>query len=378
MTAAVTARQLNRATLARQLLLERARVDLLGAMRRVVALQAQEPASPYVALWNRVAGFEPAHLDQAFADRRMVKATLMRITLHAVAAEEYTAFHEAMLPVLRASRLHDRRYTSTGLAIADADAAREQLRGFLSQPRTKAEIEDFLSACAGSPVDPRLWWALRTFAELIHVPAGSPWSFGGQQSFEAAPSIPPRPTTDEALRRLIRRYLEGFGPASAQDFAQFALQRQAEIGPALEAMAHGLCTVEGPDGRMLYDVPGGEVPAEDTPAPPRLLGMWDSVLLAYRDRSRVIPEEYRSLVIRRNGDVLPAVLVDGYVGGVWRPLQGGVEVRAFRDLSDDAWAGIAGEARALGAMIASREPATYGRYARWWDRLPAGEVHTFG
>lgn len=373
---AVTRRQLNRATLARQFLLERQRVDVVDGVRRIIALQAQEPASPYIALWNRLAGFDPADLDDAFVDRSIVKATLMRITLHAVAAEEYPPFHEAMLRVLRASRLNDHRYTTTGLTVDDADAALRRVVGFASQPRTKDEILDMLSGDA--PVEPRLWWALRTFAPLIHVPTGAPWSFGRPQAFEAAPTTPARPGRDAALQRLIWRYLEGFGPATAQDFGQFALQRQAEIDPALEAMAEKLTTLEGPAGETLFDVPGGVVPAGDTPTPPRLLGMWDSILLAYRDRSRIIPDEYRAHVIRRNGDVLPTVLVDGHVAGVWRPGHDGIEVLAFEAMSDHDWNGLAQEADALRRLIASRDPDTYRRYSNWWDKLPRAELRTIG
>ncbi len=121
--------------------------------------------------------------------------------------------------------------------------------------------------------------------------------------------------------------------------------------------------------------PARSVPDEDTPAPPRLMAMWDSILLAYADRSRVIPPEYRKLVMRSNGDVLPTLLVDGYVCGVWRPVDGGIEATAFHPLPDDAWDGLAAEARQLVAFLADREPAVYSRYARWWTDLPTADVH---
>jgi hypothetical protein len=373
---ALTGRQLNRATLARQLLLERRPADVVEGVRLIVALQAQEPASPYIALWNRLAGFDPARLDEAFVERSIVKATLMRITLHAVAADEYTQFHEAMLRVLRSSRLGDRRYTSTGLTIDDVDDALHRIVRYTSQPRSKDEIIGMLSD--GSPVEPRLWWALRTFAPLIHVPTGGPWSFGRSQEFATAPTTPARLGDRTALQHLVWRYLEGFGPATAQDFGQFALQRQAEIGAALEAMADRLAILEGPGGETLFDIPGGLIPPADTPAPARLLGMWDSILLAYRDRRRVIPDEYRAHVIRRNGDVLPTVLVDGYVSGVWRPTDDGIEVKAFRPMSDHHWNELVQEAGPLSTLVASRDPNTYRRYSGWWSKLPQAELRTIG
>ena len=291
---ALTLRQLNRATLARQMLLRREAVPVVDAVRRIVAVQAQEPASPYIALWNRIAGFDAADLDAAFRDRRLVKASLIRITLHAVDAHDYTTFHEAMLNNLRASRLRDRRFTSTGLTAADADAVVPHLVELASQRAvTQTEIEAMLAERLGAEPEPRMWWALRTFAPLTHAPGGGPWSFGPRASFVAAPTSPARTDPHDSLQRLLRRYLEGFGPATGADFGQFALQRQPPVRAALEAMAGTLVTHEGPGGVELLDVPGGLLPDEDTPAPPRLMAMWDSVLLAHVDRDRIIPREYR-------------------------------------------------------------------------------------
>jgi hypothetical protein len=369
----LTARRLNRATLARQLLLGREPLDVAGAVQRVVALQAQSAASPYIALWNRLAPFDPADLDTAFADQEVVKATLLRITLHAVHALDYPAFHNAMVPSLRASRLHDRRYTSTGLTIADADALLPQLLDFAARPRTKAEVEDLLERRLGDR-QPRAWWALRTFAPLLHAPTGGPWSFGPRSSFVAAPDQLPPERREESVQRLARRYLEGFGPATAADLGQFTLLTRSVARDALRAMAGELEQLEGPDGSQLSDVPGSPLPAEDTPAPPRLLPMWDSTLLAYADRSRVIPPDYRRLVARSNGDVLPTLLVDGYVAGVWRPVEEGIEATAFHRLPDDSWTGLATEAAALAAFLAARDPAVYHRHTHWWTRLPNAEV----
>jgi len=176
----------------------------------------------------------------------------------------------------------------------------------------------------------------------------------------------------------VWRYLEGFGPASAKDIGQFALLRQPTIRAAVQALGHGLIQLEGPDGADLFDVPAGAVPPEDTPAPPRLMAMWDSVLLAYADRGRVIPAEYRQHVTRRNGDVLPTMLVDGYVCGVWRPVEGGIEATAFHPLPDVAWAGLSTEARAMVAHLADREPDVYRRYGRWWSTLPAADTRVLG
>jgi hypothetical protein len=363
-----TARELNRATLGRQLLLRRKKLPIVDAVHRVVALQAQEPASPYIALWNRIAGFDPVDLDAAFADGSIVKATSLRITLHGVDAADYPAFHEAMQPSLRAARLADPRFGVAGLSIADADALVAEILTFAKRPRTNAEVEAWLDGRLGVLPRPGIWWAVRTYAPFVHAPTGGPWSFGPRPSYIAAPDQRRSGDQHAALQVLIRRYLEGFGPASVQDIAQFAFVRRSRIRTAVEALGDALTVVRGPDGTDLLDVPDGLMPGAESPAPPRLLGMWDNTLLAYADRSRMIPPNVRARVTRQNGDVLPTLLLDGQVAGVWRPVEDGIEATAFRRLDQDEWAGLETEARALRQFLAGRDPKVYGRYGHWWTK----------
>lgn len=289
----ITARELNRSTLARQLLLQREPLGAADAVRRVVALQAQQAASPYLALWNRLAGFDAADLDAAFAGHDVVKSTLMRITLHAVHIDDFRAFHEAVQPSLRAARLGD-RFTVSGLTAEDADALVPELLAFADRPRTAAEFAAWLTQRLGSPPKPGAWWGLRQYTPLLHAPTTPPWSFGTRPSYVAPPIRPTRADPEvsaASLRTLVLRYLEGFGPASVADVAQFALVQRARARTALQALAGdgGVERLTGPNGEELFDTPGASRPDEDTPAPPRLMAMWDSVLLAYSDRSRVIP-----------------------------------------------------------------------------------------
>jgi hypothetical protein len=373
----LTARALNRATLARQLLLGRESLDVVEGVRRVVALQAQEPPSPYIALWNRLADFDAGALDLAFADQRVVKAQLMRITLHAVAADDYPLFHEAMEPTLRGARLYDRRFRSEGVSIDDTMALVPDLVAFTASPRTNADVERWLEERFGAP-KPRIWWALRQYGPFVHATTGGPWSFGPRPSYVGA-LAQDRPGDQAASEEyLVRRYLEGFGPATMQDIAQFSTIYRPPIHAALTGLADSLERHEGPEGSTLFDVPGGLLPAEDSPAPPRLLPMWDSALLAYKDRGRVMPTEYRKLVMRDNGDVLPILLVDGHVAGVWRPGESGIEATAFHKLSKDDWRGLEAEASGLVSFLADREPLVYRRYAHWWNELPGVEVRLHG
>ncbi|GAA2371583.1 winged helix DNA-binding domain-containing protein [Dactylosporangium salmoneum] len=360
-------RRLNRATLARQMLLERAPIGAAEGVRRAVALQAQQPASPYLALWNRLAAFDPAELDAAYADRSVVRATLMRIAMHTVTAEDYPAFHHALRRTLRGPRLGDPRFTASGLSAADADALVPRLLEYAASPQAGAELQRRLGEWAGVE-HPGVWWAIRTFAPLWHAPAGPPWSFGTKPNFVAAPHA--GSIDDTAVPHLIRRYLTGFGPATPGDIAQFGLLPRSVVREALAAMEGEL---QRP-GAGLVDVAGAPLPDEDVPAPPRLLPMWDSVLLAYEDRGRVLPPQHRALVTRRNGDVLPTVLVDGYVAGVWRATERGIEVTAFEPLPAAAWDGLEAEAAALTTFLAGREPLVYARYGHWWDKLPPAET----
>ncbi|MDX3644786.1 DNA glycosylase AlkZ-like family protein, partial [Streptomyces sp. MB09-02B] len=288
----LTARELNRATLARQLLLSRDQLDATEAIRRIVALQAQHPASPYIALWNRLSPFDPATLDAALTEHRLVRATLMRITVHTVHADDYTPFREAMEPTLRGSRLGDPRYRASGLTAADADAFLPRLLDHADGTvRTAAELRAWLeahlddtatpdtaapgpaaTATATVTLDTGAHRMLRHYAPLWHAPTGGPWSFDTRQSYVAAsprPSLTDPDAAAEGLRTLIRRYLQGFGPATIADMAQFALIPQRRIKTALAAMPEELEPLQAADtGQTLYDIPGAPRPPEDTPAPP--------------------------------------------------------------------------------------------------------------
>ena len=373
----ISARALNRATLSRQLLLERIALPVDDAMRRVVALQAQHPASPYLALWNRLNDFDAAELDAAYASYAVVRSTLLRVTMHTVHVSDYPQFRHAMEPTLRGSRLGDRRFTSSGLTPEDANRLLPELLDFAAAPRSAAECEAWFVEQTGMADFPTTWRMLRQYAPLWHVPSGPPWSFATERDYVAARSRPTHAESDlpeSGLQTLIKRYLSGFGPASMPDMAQFAMVQRSRVKAALQALGDELEQFEGPDGVTLYDLPDMPVPDAETPAPPRLLPMWDNILLAYADRSRVIPELYRKLVIRINGDSLPTMLVDGFVAGVWRVVDDGIEATAFHPLSEDTWQALEAEARALLTFLSEREMAPYRRYDHWWKKLPEAET----
>lgn len=367
----VADRELNRATLARQSLLARAETDVVDAVRAAGALQAQEAASPYLALWNRVSDLRADDLDAAFATGALLKGSLMRLTLHAVAAEDFGPFRAATEPLLRAAGYHDRRYRDTGLSIDDGDRLVERLRSATAEPRTRTELMALVAEAVGAEPPAGLWRALRYVAPVVHAPMGGPWSFERTPSFLSAPEPTESWSAARGLVYLVRRYLAAFGPASVADVCQFTMQRRPPVRQAIETLGDEAVHATSEHGTELVDLAGLERPEGDVHAPPRLLPMWDSTLLAYHDRSRVLPDAHRPHVIRRNGDCLPAVLVDGYVCGVWRPVDDGIEVTPLESIDDRAWTGIESEASALRAFLAERDPAVFARYHRWWDRLPS-------
>jgi hypothetical protein len=251
----------------------------------------------------------------------------MRITLHVVSVEDYPFFQHAMLRYLRAARLNDDRYRETGLSTEDADAIIDAVVKHTASPRTNAAMEAWLEGRYGFAV-PRLWWALRHFAPVVHAPTGAPWAHGERAAYIGAPSQPPTGAPARSEQHLIRRYLEGFGPASAADIATFTFLGRPLVNAALEALTDELERVGGPGKVTLYDVPGG-------PARPRRRRPAAVVGNVGPDAARLRrpgpgPARRGTKGHRpTQGDVLPAVLVDGYVAGVWRVVDRGVEILPF-------------------------------------------------
>lgn len=374
----LTARQLNRATLGRQLLLERAKLDVVTATERIGGLQAQEPASPHIGLWTRLAGFEPADLDQALAKRSVVKGTLMRSTLHIVSAADYLHLWPAVVPMLGSSRRQDRAKPPSAERLA---ALRAQAEAFTAEPRGLGELREHLGNADNMTPDEVLWWIRRSVA-FAHAPSDVPWSFGRRPRVaHALPWLGAEgwPTTDEALERLVRRYLGAFGPATAADLSQWSGLAVATVRPGIAALdaAGELRRFSDERGRELLDLEGAPLPDADTPAPPRLLPMWDSTLLAFADRTRLISDEDRRVVIARNGDTLPTFTVDGFVAGLWsgEAEPGGrsrIVIEPFRPpLRRADQRALEAEGERLAAVVGSLEPTVYARYQRWRPGLRA-------
>ncbi|HWC26840.1 MAG TPA: winged helix DNA-binding domain-containing protein [Solirubrobacteraceae bacterium] len=318
MTARVlTHAELNRATLARQLLLERASVGVRDAVERLAGMQAQEPKHPFIGLWTRLEGFEEEALRRALHERAIVRATLMRSTLHLMSAADYAALRMALQPPMSvALRVLGAR--AEGLDLERVlPAARELLRGrALAFDEIRARLQEQFP-----DVDDRaLGYAVRTLLPLVMVPAaGARGGFDRVARFAPAQEWLDEPLVagddDAPARALVRRYLGAFGPASAKDVQ--AWSGVGGMSAVLDAMRGELAVFADERGRELFDLPDAPRPGAAVAAPPRLLPEFDNLVLAWEDRSRVIADEHRPLVTTKNLRVRATVLVDGVVAGVW-------------------------------------------------------------
>lgn len=372
----LTAAQINRATLARQLLLEPADLDPVTAIGRLAGLQAQEAASPYIALWTRLPRFEAADLDAAFQARTVVKASLQRMTLHVATRDDYFAFLPAVLPMLQ-------RMTRTQRGSAPDDARRAALvdagLAHAAVPRTNTEIRDHLATMAPEYTADNAWWWVRRSGAFVHVPTATPWSFGRRANvIDARVWLGGTPFLDDvpALEWLVRRYLGAFGPASVADIAAWSKLPMARLRVGVAALdaVDAIRRDRDEAGRELLDLDGAPRPHGETPAPPRYLPMWDSLLLGHADRTRVIADAHRAMVIKGNGDTLPTFLVDGRVAGLWWALPDGETVggerlprivrNSFAPLTTTVERQLESEGERLARFVAPLEPFVYSRY-RW-------------
>ena len=379
----LTTAALNRATLARQRLLARDAVDPVAAAGEVAGLQAQEPASPYLGLLARVAGLGAVAVDRAFRERRLVKATLMRATLHTVPAAEYRRLQPAVGPVLAAM---SRRDVAGRPDEHHLHRLRRAVLDHAAEPRTNTELRDHVAGLHPTETPEDLWWWIRRHVALVHAPSPAPWSFGRRPALVDADAwlagddgFAPEPA---ALEHLVRRYLGAFGPASAADAAAWSGLTVGRLRPAIGALdaAGELARFADERGRELLDLTAAPRPDAATPAPARLLPMWDSVLLAHADRTRVVSDADRARVVAVNGDTYPAFLVDGRVAGLWWAAEDGggrvrVDLEPFRPLAAADRRALEAEAERVAAFVAPVEPRVYARYRASRDRRAGG---TFG
>jgi hypothetical protein len=340
----LTLRELNRATLARQFLLERRKLSAVSAIERLAGMQAQWPQAPYVGLWTRIPGFRRETLERAIRSGKVVKATVMRGTLHLVTERDYGMFFAALVD-MRAWADDESLALGTRLAPelrAMFDDGPLTFQQVLERMATEHGIEDELTRR-------RTWWVARKTGHVLHAPETALFAARPQALF-APVAVPASVETTLARTELVRRYLAAFGPAARADLADWSGMRVSDVADALDSL-EPLRRFRDERGRELLDVPRGPLPDSDTRAPVRFLPKWDNVLLGFADRTRVLPEEYRKTVIAKNGDVAQTFLVDGVVAGTWRQEKGKVQLEPFAPLPRPVRREAEDEAARLAAFL---------------------------
>ena len=344
----LTERDLNRALLARQLLLERSDLSLNKALERIGGLQTQYAPSAYIGLWSRLNDFRKETLTQALEKRRIVQATMMRITIHMATSPDYKLFSAGTRMSRRKAWLaYHRRHAGE----LDMPAVARSVRKHLADgPRRQAELVTLLE----SDGFPRIAWSgAGLWVDLVRVPPSGTWARRRADLYGLAEDwIGPYEEGERAgFQHLARRYLSGFGPAAATDIANWAGLQITTLRPVLARMR--LRRFEDAQGGELLDLPRGPLPDADTPAPVRFLPTWDASLLVHARRTQILPEAYRPQVFdTKTPHSVPTFLIDGQVAGTWRYEKGRVKVSPFGRVSRTARVELDDEADRLAAFHA--------------------------
>jgi hypothetical protein len=351
------ARALNRATLARQLLLDRSDLPVLDAVTHLGGLQAQEPQAPFTGLWSRLRAFEPASLDELLTGREVVRTHLMRRTVHLVAAGDALAWRARHDAMLRQRVLGTYRRELAGV---DLDQLAAAGRAVLAdgEPRTMSELARAVAGRWPEPgpralgemliaalipavqLPPRGLW--RTKAGARYVPM-SDWL--GREVEPLPSGDGSAGTADPAGKALARRYLAAYGPAATPDLRGWS--GLAGLPDAVAAIRDELVSFRDERGRELLDLPGSPRPGPDAPAPVRFLPAFDNAVLGYADRGRIIDDAHRGLSVA--GERL--VLVDGRVSATWTAEAGTVTVHPLRRFSPADRTAVTEEGQRLSAFL---------------------------
>ncbi|SCG40646.1 winged helix DNA-binding domain-containing protein [Micromonospora humi] len=344
-------RALNRATLARQLLLDRADLPAVNAVAHLCGLQAQEPQEPYVGLWSRLRDVDPADVSDLLVRRRLVRTHLMRRTVHLLTADDVLAWRSRHGGMLRQRVLGVYRGEFDGVDLDELAAAGRAVLAD-GEPRTTAEIVRVLAA--RWPASDRRALGEMTIALVptAQAPPRGLWrTSAGVRAVALATWLgrevdPPAPDgADPVGRELVRRYLAAYGPAASADLRAWC--GLAGLSAAVAAVRDELVAFRDERGRVLLDLPDAPRPDSDTPAPVRFLPAFDNAVLGYHDRGRIIDDAHRNLSVAGTR----VVLVDGRVSATWTVEAGDVLVTPLRALTRAERAATAEEGAALASFL---------------------------
>ncbi|HUG63671.1 MAG TPA: winged helix DNA-binding domain-containing protein [Gaiellaceae bacterium] len=339
----LTQRELNRAVLARQLLLERSRLSIPQALERIGGIQDQYAPNAYIRLWSCLEGFERADLTRALERRSAIQASLMRSTIHVVSKRDFWPLAAAIRGPQREWWLRTRQPRPSE---RDLERQAERLRELMADgPLRHEELVDAVG---------RSWGAVGPWLELVRVPPSGTWEKRRAHLFQTAERWiggPEEVDPDAALDHLVQRYLGAFGPASRGDIVSWAGMRLGDVAPAVQRLA--LRRFRDEAGGELLDLPRAPLPHPDSPAPVRFLPTWDAILLVHARRSGVLPEEYRPRIFStKMPQSIGTFLVDGVVAGTWRYEAPNMRWEAFARLTRAEATEVGDEAERLAAFHA--------------------------
>ncbi|TDC79977.1 winged helix DNA-binding domain-containing protein [Streptomyces hainanensis] len=350
------ARALNRATLARQLLLDRAKLPPLDAVAHLGGLQAQEPQEPFVGLWSRLRDFRPTALDELLSARRVVRTRLMRCTVHLLTADDVVAWWARHEPMLRKRAAAAYRRELDGVDLDELAAAGRAVLAD-GEPRSLRELAAAVADRWPAPAPRALGEVLVVaLVPVAQLPPRGLWRTGAAARYLplaawlGRENDPPAPAgTDPVGRALVRRYLAAYGPATTADLRAWC--GLAGMPAAVAAIRDELLSFRDEHGRELLDLPDAPRPDPGTPAPVRFLPAFDNAILGYQDRGRIIDDAHRGLSVAG----ARVVLVDGRVAATWTVAAGTVTVAPLRRLAPTDRAAVAEEGRRMAAFLSDGE-----------------------
>jgi hypothetical protein len=336
----LTQRDLNRALLARQLLLERVRLPIPRALERLGGIQDQYAPNAYIRLWSCLEGFRRDDLTRALERRSVVQASLLRATIHVVSRRDYWPFAVAIRAPQRDWWLRTRKPRP---AERELERQAEKLRALMAGgPRRQEELVEVVGPS---------WGMVGPWLDLVRVPPSGTWEKRRAHLFQTAERWVGPEDVDpvSALDHLVRRYLAAFGPAPRGDIAQWAGMRLGDVTPALDRLS--LRSFRDERGGELLDLPRAALPDPETPAPVRFLPTWDSVLLVHARRAGVLAEEHRARIFPTTmPQSVGTFLVDGVVAGTWRFAEGRVRWEPFARLGPKTRREVDDEAEQLAVL----------------------------
>jgi hypothetical protein len=313
----LTLLELNRATLARQHLLERSDMTPVAMVEHLVGLQAQVPLDPYAGLWSRIEGFRPESLADLLLRRAVVRIVVMRGTIHLLTADDCLLLRPLMQPVLDAELARHRDFGRPLREIDLAPALAFAASALAERPLTGPELRATLAERYGDDAAPALAYACRCLLPVVQVPPRGVWGQTSQVTLATVDAWLRRPLADRpSLDDVVLRYFGAFGPATVADVTSWC--RLTGMRDVVERLRPTLRAFRDEDGRELFDLPDAPRPGADVPAPIRFLPEYDNVLLSHADRTRIVPERRRDALRRVGGVGFGSVLRDGLVCGVWR------------------------------------------------------------